>query len=181
MSDANDDEAMAYEWAEINSPDLFLWFDNDSPPDVLDNQPLFDNKVISFPQVASDPISQQSVSRVVRPRYPWGYGRDAMRCARFRSYPTAASPIFRYLSQGNIEITKRELQILINLCIASCSEDIRPNPPTRSQKRAKAGLVCWLDENAPCVMRYLTCQSTGRQREYPLTNFSHFQRRYPGY
>jgi hypothetical protein len=162
MSVTNDDEAVTYEWDDINSSNLFPSFDYDSPLDVIDNQPLFDNEIITLTQVTKIPIDQHHVLRTIRSRHPWGYGRDAMRCARFRSYPITISPIFRYLSQGNEEITKASLQRLIDLCIASCPNDLCLKPPTRSQKRVKAGLVYWLDKNATCVMKYLTSQSIKR-------------------
>jgi hypothetical protein len=163
MSIASDNEAVAPEWTKVNFLDLFPLSDDDLLLDTVDNQPLFDNEFISLPQVADDPIDQQRIPGMVHPRQPWGHGRDALRCMRFRNYPAAASPIFHCLSQGKSEITKPTLQTFIDLCIASCPEDMRPKPPTRSQKRVKAGLVYWLDENALCVMRYLTSLSTGNK------------------
>jgi hypothetical protein len=158
MSVANEDEAVTYECDDVNSSYLFPLFDYDSSPDVINNQPLFDNEIITLTQVTKIHIDRHNVLRTVRSRHPWGYGRDAMRCARFRNYPVVASPIFRYLSQGNEEITKASLQRLIDLCIASCPKDLCPKPPTRSQKRVKAGLVYWLDKNSICVMKYLASQ-----------------------
>jgi hypothetical protein len=70
------------------------------------------------------------------------------------------SPIYRYLAQTSGPVTK---QLLVSI-IAGVFQQLPPNqrlpPPTRSQKRAKAGLVAWLDDNLPGVFSYLQSQSS---------------------
>jgi hypothetical protein len=65
------------------------------------------------------------------------------------------SMIFRDLTQTSGKVTKEFLMNVINGALHWARPDHRPPAPTRSQKRSKAGLVAWLDDNARFVVSYL--------------------------
>jgi hypothetical protein len=53
-------------------------------------------------------------------------------------------------------VTKMVLLQLVNAVIKNAPEYLHPRPPTRSEKRAKAGLMLWIDNHARQVLAYLS-------------------------
>jgi hypothetical protein len=100
-------------------------------------------------------LEKESRSVTSRPRVPYGKGPDAQRTAKYRCYPIRESPVIRQLLHHPGAVSKRWMMQLIDICLASSPPGKRPTPPTRSQKRAKGGLVSWIDENAGFVMHYV--------------------------
>jgi hypothetical protein len=69
------------------------------------------------------------------------------------------SPIYRYLAQTYGNVTKQLLLSVVAGALRQSSLDQNPFPPTRSQKRAKAGLIAWMDKNTPLILNYLESQT----------------------
>jgi hypothetical protein len=65
------------------------------------------------------------------------------------------SKAIRYLKAVYGAVTKAMLLNLVFDVLAICPVAIRPLPPSRNQKRAKGGLVAWLDEHQSLVLSYL--------------------------
>jgi hypothetical protein len=93
-------------------------------------------------------------------RRPYGHGIDARRTAQLRLYPMEHSPIFRHLKRTSGKVTMPLLMGVVAGVLGLMAPNRRPPPPGRSQKRAKPGLVAWLDENASLVMGYLRSHPT---------------------
>jgi hypothetical protein len=91
-------------------------------------------------------------------RRPYGSGIDARRTAQFRAYHIETSPIFRCLERIYGKVTKEMLTDVIVGALHHALPSRRPPPPSRSQKRAKAGLATWIDDNALFVMDFLRSQ-----------------------
>jgi hypothetical protein len=89
------------------------------------------------------------------PRTHWGNGLEAVRASRYRCYDASLSPIFRFMQQDHRIVTRTRLRELIEAVVRYTPEDQRPLPPSRNQRRAKNGLVMWLDHNSALVWRYL--------------------------
>jgi hypothetical protein len=51
--------------------------------------------------------------------------------------------------------TKVAFLTLANAVVENTPEWCRPPFPTRSERRAKAGLITWMDRNTPLVLSYL--------------------------
>jgi hypothetical protein len=129
-------------------------------PSKLDSSYPFDLFCLDYtePNVLSEewPFAEKQLkSTSSRPRIQYGHGLDARRTAKYRCYPISESPVMRSLLQHPDAVTRQGMMTLIDSCLATCPPDRRPNPPTRSQKRVKGGLVSWMDENASFVMHYI--------------------------
>jgi hypothetical protein len=98
---------------------------------------------------------------VTRRRY--GDGIDAKRTEQYRAYPADRSIIVPEIARLFGKVTKGLLLRVIEDSLRLCPEDRRPVAPTRSQKRMKAGLVAWIDENRPLVMAYLRWSASLRR------------------
>jgi hypothetical protein len=72
------------------------------------------------------------------------------------------SPVLRFLRDSYGTVTKEMLLNMISASLRRCPESARPLPPTRAQRRMKAGLVSWLDENATFMMCFLHSPMSGR-------------------
>jgi hypothetical protein len=130
--------------------------------DPFEYDHLFD---YDFPDRPSDacPISNaEQNAKVFRFRRQSGYGLgvDARRTARYLAYPIEASIVYRQLRDIYGTVTKGMLQSLIAALRNRCAPSVRPLEPTRDQRRAKGGLVAWLDKNEAIALSYL-----GAQRE----------------
>jgi hypothetical protein len=101
--------------------------------------------------------------RTQRQRRQYGHGIDAQRTAPFRRYPMERSPIYRHLRQTSGIVTKELLMSVVTGVLRQSPPDHTPPQPTRSQKRAKAGLVAWLDDNSPFVLSYLRSRSSASE------------------
>jgi hypothetical protein len=102
-----------------------------------------------------DNSPRAQTARVQRPRRQYGRGIDARRTAAFRSYPMEHSLIYRYLAETAGTVTKELLLSVVAGTLRQSPPGQHRPPPKRSQKRAKAGLVAWLDDNIPFVLDYL--------------------------
>jgi hypothetical protein len=94
-------------------------------------------------------------------RQPYGHGLEARRSAPYRSYPMCRSPVLHFLHLSYGTVTKEMLLNMIRTSLRRCPESARPAPPTRAQRRMKAGLVAWLDENATFMMCFLHSPMAG--------------------
>jgi hypothetical protein len=88
----------------------------------------------------------------------WGHGYEALRASPYHQYDASRSPIFRFLQRGHAIVTRRLLMELIDAVVKYTPEDERPRFPARNQRRAKNGLILWLDQNSVPVWRYLKAQ-----------------------
>jgi hypothetical protein len=91
-----------------------------------------------------------------RPRERWGHGQEARLTAHYRRYEVGRSPIYRILQHQFPMVTAKGMCELIECIIASCPEEQRPRGPSRSQRRVKGGLVCWLDAHSAIAAKVLT-------------------------
>jgi hypothetical protein len=85
----------------------------------------------------------------------YGQGIDAKRTRQYREYELTASPIYNFLERRYSRVTQSLLRELIDAVIAEVPPEFRPTPPDRNQRRAKGGLVAWLDANQGVVVHYL--------------------------
>jgi hypothetical protein len=79
------------------------------------------------------------------------------RAPQYRQYEIAQSPILRlirYFQQVDEPVTKPMLLQLINAVINWAPKESCLAPPPRNQRRAKAGLVLWLDQHHGLVQQY---------------------------
>jgi hypothetical protein len=65
------------------------------------------------------------------------------------------SPIMRQMQSLYGLVTNQMLRNLIDEALSHAPENVRPPPPSRDQRRAKGGLVSWIDDNAAFVRAYL--------------------------
>jgi hypothetical protein len=75
------------------------------------------------------------------------------------SYPIDTSMIHRHLRHVHGIVTKKLLLSFIIALRKTCSPSVRPPAPTRDQRRAKGGLVAWLDDHEPIALAYLRLQT----------------------
>lgn len=94
-------------------------------------------------------------ARMQRPRLQYGHDIDTQRTAAFRSYPMEYSLIYRYLAATAGTVTEELLMSVVAAVLRQSPPNHRPPPLTRFQKRAKAGLMAWLDDNSSLVLAYL--------------------------
>jgi hypothetical protein len=52
-------------------------------------------------------------------------------------------------------VTNQMLRNLIAKALSHARENVWPRPPTRDQRRAKCGLVAWIDDHAAFVMAHI--------------------------
>jgi hypothetical protein len=134
------------------------WSDDNNSNDSDDWQ-YFDCD--DLPATESLPISRSQTNSCqitlgkLQQRRLYGTGIDAMRTAKIRDYDTSKSCILQLLEQQRFIIAKVGLLKLINNALLSCPVNERPNGPSRSQKRLKAGLVQWLDMNSMFMEQYI--------------------------
>jgi hypothetical protein len=140
-------------WADIDSLDISMSPQLDSTDDsALSNfKSWFDE---SPEEEMGDFVG--SISKLKGRRAgTYGYGVDAKRSAKYRVYDTTQSDILQELRNIYGIVTKEMLCDLIGASINSCPLSLRPSPPTRAQKRAKGGLVAWIDDHTPLVASFL--------------------------
>jgi hypothetical protein len=120
-----------------------------------------------FPDDTSDELFQEKWSadlpapaaqRHRRRRSTYGQGIDARRTREYREYELNTSPVYTALEKAYPRVTRALLLELANAVIAESPPQFRPRPPNRSQRRAKGGLVSWLDANQCAVVHYLLSQ-----------------------
>jgi hypothetical protein len=90
-----------------------------------------------------------------RPRKQYGQGIDAKRTAIFRHYRIQDSYVVRQIACLVPVVTRQVLMNLISDALQNCGDLVCPSPPTRDQRRVKAGLVSWIDHNTAFMSRYL--------------------------
>jgi hypothetical protein len=90
-----------------------------------------------------------------RRRCTYGQGIDAKRTRKYREYELTTSPMYTLLERTYARVTHSLLLELIDAVIAESPPQFRPHPPDRNQRRAKGGLVAWLDANQCIVVHYL--------------------------
>jgi hypothetical protein len=88
-------------------------------------------------------------------RRRYGEGIEARRSAQYRHYDWHHSLIYQLLQHQQKIVTKVTLRDFIDDVIEATPENVRPKPPTRDQRRAKGGLVWWLDNHAAFVVQHL--------------------------
>jgi hypothetical protein len=96
----------------------------------------------------------------IAPFYPPGAdpirrGLNARRAARFRNYDFENSFMSQYLKTFYPVITTKLLLDLVNTTFEHIPPSVRPEKPSRTQKRTKGGLMKWIDENNGEVLNYL--------------------------
>jgi hypothetical protein len=84
-----------------------------------------------------------------------GAGPEAAKTAGYLARDNSASSIFCRLHHRFGFVSKAVLMSVINGVMASCPDDCRPAPPNRSMKRAKGGLVAWLDIHQVLALKFL--------------------------
>jgi hypothetical protein len=102
----------------------------------------------------ADSSVQSNVQRAHR-TVPWGQGLEARRAWQYRHYDISRSKIFQFLQNGYGTVTRAILDDLIAAVLGSVPQGQRPKPPGRNQRRARNGLVMWLDSHALIVWQYL--------------------------
>jgi hypothetical protein len=105
--------------------------------------------------VDDDSVTEWNSQPARRPVH-WGEGIEAQRASRYRTYDISLSKIFQFLQNSYGTVTRPVLDDLITAVVSSVPEGQRPKPPGRNQRRARNGLVMWLDANSFIVWRYLT-------------------------
>jgi hypothetical protein len=119
--------------------------------DPLDDVLGFDCDFPREPDLGPYP---EGISDYSSPRQPEN-AYDLGMSARYRAYPIEASTVHRHLRHMHGLVTKEMLQSFITALRRRCPPSTRPAPPTRAQRRAKGGLVAWLDENESMALSYL--------------------------
>jgi hypothetical protein len=140
-------------WLDIDSFDIMPFPRIDPTVDPLNRDSLMESEY-SFDEAAATEDSQTT-------RPPYGYGVEAQRSAPYRAYPMSRSPVLHLLRGSYDTITKEMLLRIIHASLRRCPESARPSPPTRAQRRMKAGLVSWLDENSTFMMCFLRSPMSG--------------------
>jgi hypothetical protein len=137
------------------------YFDTFEGPD-FPGDPIGDNGLNSDSEPPSQAMPNLTTSEVpavsFQPphhRKKYGQGIDAKRTEIFRRYPTADSYILHQIGKRFKRVTRQVLLDLIDGALASHAQRVPLEPPTRNQKRVKAGLVAWIDDNAAFMHRYL--------------------------
>jgi hypothetical protein len=158
------DEAARPDWSNIDAFDPRPVTEFDPCPDNLDDLSSWwletHGEVAHVSQILDrEQCSIRSKSMVQR--RPYGQGRDAHLTARYRGYRVGDSAICSRLQRFMSPLTKRIMLNLIEGALANCPEDIRPRPPTRTQKRVLGGLIAWTEDNASFLMRYM-CSHVAR-------------------
>jgi hypothetical protein len=114
-----------------------------------------------FPEDGDDPFpglefqSSTLPIRQITRRRQWGTGIEASFTAPYRRYDMSQSPVFRFLRTDVSNLTMTMLSSLIRQIRESLPEHRRPKPPSRTQKRVKAGLIYWLIIHWEIVITYL--------------------------
>jgi hypothetical protein len=152
-------------WLDINSLDIQplsefdpCFDDVDDQYDILSGQssPI----ALPSPDELFVPGHLPGVKRRRNRRNAYGEGIDALGTRPYRHYPIAQSPIVHEMQERYGFVTNQMLRNLIGQVMAHAPENARPRPPTRNQRRAKGGLVAWIDENSAFVMAQLRCRIT---------------------
>jgi hypothetical protein len=143
-------EVSSLEPFAMDAPDPFWEFRFDSEP--VDDCQWIPGQDPAPPAQVPSPTSEEKVPHI---RKPYGHGIDARRTVRFHEYGVRDSWMYRYLLCRYRALTKHVLIELASAVIENAPESSRPQPPTRSEKRAKAGLLLWIDRNACLVLDYL--------------------------
>jgi hypothetical protein len=152
-----DDRASANQFRDIDPLDTGLASRDGHDSDPFEDVLAFDADFFVEPLPAR-PIPKTEALHF-RQRCKYGLGVDARRSARFRTYPIETSTIHKHLHDVYGIVTKELLQSLISALINQCPPSARPNAPTRDQRRAKGGLVAWLDDNESMALSYLRFHS----------------------
>jgi hypothetical protein len=103
----------------------------------------------------NESLQRQASNLTIQQAVKYGQGVEAQRSARYRTYDIKQSDIFQELRDMYGTVTKEMLFGLITASMDSCPLHLRPLPPTRTQKRAKAGLVAWIDDHPRLIASYL--------------------------
>jgi hypothetical protein len=150
------DRLVPPQFPDIDSFDIALFPRGGNDLDPFDDRLAFDCDFAGNPGSCSlpDPEPPKKASRS-RKRCAYGLGIEAQRSARYLAYPVQASTIHKHLRDAYGIVTRKMLQGLIAALIHRCPLSARPLPPTRDQRRAKGGLMAWLDDNESMVLPYL--------------------------
>jgi hypothetical protein len=84
-----------------------------------------------------------------------GTGAEAAKTAQYLGRDNSRSLIFCTLHRRYGFVSRSVLMSVITGIMASCPEQCRPTPPDRSMKRAKGGLIAWLDKHQVHALKYL--------------------------
>jgi hypothetical protein len=89
-----------------------------------------------------------------------GTGLEATKTHEYITCNTDSSLVKRELIRrfGKSGVTIQLLLTLIQEIQASFSEESHLSPLTRKMKRAKNGLIIWLDNNESATLKYLCCE-----------------------
>jgi hypothetical protein len=139
MTNATPGSAVSLGHAPTNAYEVFT--DSDYQEDF--DFATVDDDETTYPQPTRRPV-------------PWGQGVEARRASQYRRYDISSSKIFSALQFRYGTVTRVVLDELIVAVINSLPDGQRPKPPGRNQRRARNGLVMWLDANSPIVWRYIT-------------------------
>jgi hypothetical protein len=142
-------------WMDICSLDIQPLSAPDSYFMITDDQ---DGTQHNDSPPASMPLAPEASRHLLntqRQRHPYGMGIDALRTRPYRHYPMAQSPTMRQLQSRYGLVTNQMLRNLIGQALSHAPENMMLRPPTRDQRRAKGGLISWIDDNAAFVRAYL--------------------------
>jgi hypothetical protein len=134
--------------------DVFDPFQDD--PLDRDAGPMFDwipNDGNPLQMTAVPPKPRRKVHSL---RKSYGLGIDARRTAVYRCHNVEDSPMYHFLENRFQVVSNAVLLALANAVVENSPAWSRPRPPTRSEKRVKAGLVLWMIRNSPHVMEYFS-------------------------
>jgi hypothetical protein len=100
-------------------------------------------------------INPQSKNGKMRGTVIRGTGSEAAKTAQYLARDNRTSFIFCKMHRRYGFVSKTVLMSIITGILASCPDDSRPTPPDRSMKRAKGGLVAWLDAHQELALKYV--------------------------
>jgi hypothetical protein len=129
---------------------------NESPVSHMNPTPSWPSKPESPPvqlDIKSDEFQIEEVRK--RKTVARGTGAEAQKTSQYLKRDNDASLTLRRLNHRYGFVYKKILRIVIDNIRASCPDDSRPEPPNRTMKRAKGGLVAWLDDHQALALKYL--------------------------
>jgi hypothetical protein len=127
------------------------YFGEEGTVDYNDGEDLMETNSVAT--AISDARSRRVTGEPLRQRVPYGTGIEAQRTAVIANYDISRSPILSLLRIYDISDDMKSLLTLIKHVLLSYPEGERPNPPSRTQRRMKRGLVQWLDIHGALIQR----------------------------
>jgi hypothetical protein len=101
-----------------------------------------------------------------------GTGCEAEKTSQYRTYDYQTSAVYKRIQYHFDSCTIPVLNNLITGIRESCPDDIRPEPPSRSMKRIRPGLIYWLDTHESLALKYLDHLISQKSESHDLTGYS---------